>query len=63
MCNKLKCAPVFVNCGKFVDDIADPIYLPLLRGVFDHRIPLQLDAKHVNIRSYRYSLKHMDVIH
>ena len=33
-----------------------------MRGGFDHRIPLKKEDTTVNIRTYRYSLKHRDII-
>ena len=35
----------------------DPSELPLLRGIHDHRIPLEPNTSPVNIRPYRYPLK------
>lgn len=37
----------------YKDIFEDPVGLPPLRGVFDHRIPLLPDATPVNIRPYR----------
>ena len=34
----------------------DPVNLPPVRGVFDHKIPVVLGVKPINIRPYRYSL-------
>ncbi|XP_056690204.1 uncharacterized protein [Spinacia oleracea] len=47
---------------KHSDIFADPIELPPHRGVFDHTIPLEPNARPVNIRPYRYPLKKRDVI-
>lgn len=40
----------------------EPLTLPPSRGQFDHRIPLKEGASPVNIRPYRYPLKHKDII-
>ncbi|XP_021846729.2 uncharacterized protein [Spinacia oleracea] len=47
---------------QFKDIFADPDELPPHRGVFDHTIPLEPNARPVNIRPYRYPLKQRDVI-
>lgn len=36
--------------------------LPPARGVFDHRIPMEEGVRPINIRPYRYPLKHRDII-
>lgn len=48
--------------NQYQDVFADPLVLPPLRGIFYHRIPLANDQTSVNIRPYRYSLKHRDII-
>lgn len=48
--------------AEYADVFEEPKDLPLLRGVFDHRIPLHNDATPVNIRPYRYPLKQRDII-
>lgn len=40
----------------------EPKDLPPRRGVFDHKIPLQVGEGPVNIRPYRYPLKQRDII-
>lgn len=47
---------------RFADIFADPIALSPLMGVFYHRIALQKDASPINIRPYKYPLKHKEVI-
>ena len=47
---------------EFEDIFQDPTTLPLSRGIYDHRIPLQPGATPVNIRPYRYPLKQKDII-
>ncbi|XP_056690258.1 uncharacterized protein [Spinacia oleracea] len=47
---------------QYKDIFADPEELPPHRGVFDHTIPLEPNARPVNIRPYRYLLKKRDVI-
>lgn len=41
---------------------AEPTSLPLQRGAFDHRIPLQPGSKPVNVRPYRYSSIKKEII-
>ena len=40
----------------------EPTTLPPPRGLFDHRIPLEPNARPVNIRPYRYPLRQRDII-
>lgn len=40
----------------------EPGELPPSRGIFDHIIPIEPNAKPINIRPYRYPLKQRDVI-
>lgn len=42
---------------KYVVVFEEPVELPPHRGVHDHRIPLEPNARPVNIRPYRYPLK------
>jgi len=46
----------------FEDLFQDPKGLPPSRGVYDHRIPLKVDAKPINIKPYRYPLKQEEII-
>lgn len=47
---------------EFQDIFEEPVGLPPLRWVFDHKIPLMLGAALVNIRPYRYPLKQKEII-
>ena len=47
---------------EFEDVFEDPKELPPERGVFDHQITLKEGSKLINIRPYRYLLKHRDII-
>lgn len=41
---------------------SEPSGLPPSRGLFDHRMPLEAGSNPINIRPYRYSSAHKDVI-
>lgn len=47
---------------KFAVVFEEPTTLPPQRGVHDHKIPLEPNARPVNIRPYRYPLKQRDII-
>lgn len=46
----------------FTDVFEEPSGLPLFREGFDHRIPLETGANHVNLLPYRYSTLQKDVV-
>ena len=43
--------------SQFPSVFEEPLKLPLIRRVFDHRINLEPGSGAVNIRPYRYPLK------
>ncbi|XP_070032843.1 uncharacterized protein [Nicotiana tomentosiformis] len=55
-------APIEHLLRRYSQIFAKPTSLPPVRGQFDHQIPLQLGAKTVNIRPYRYSVMKKDII-
>ena len=46
----------------YQDVFQDPEELPPSRGHFDHRIPLKEGTSPINLRPYKYPLKHKDII-
>jgi len=46
----------------FSDLFQEPTALPPSRGSFDHKIPLKEGTSPINIRPYRYPLRHKDII-
>ena len=42
------------------DVFTEPNEVPPERGVFNHRIPLEEGTQPINVRPYRYPLKHRD---
>ena len=47
---------------QYHDIFKEPDQLPPVRGLFDHRIPLEVGSNPVSIRPYRYPLKQRDII-
>ena len=47
---------------EYKDIFNEPTELPPSKGAFDHRIPLKTGTTPINLRPYRYPLKHKDVI-
>jgi len=46
----------------YTDLFKEPTTLPPSRGPFDHKIPLKEGTSSINLRPYRYSLRHKDII-
>lgn len=48
--------------GAYDDLFLEPTTLPPSRGPFDHKIPVKEGTSPINLRSYRYPLRHKDII-
>ena len=46
----------------YEDLFQEPATLPPSRGTFDHRIPLKEGTSPINLRPYKYPLRHKDII-
>ena len=55
-------APLQHLLDTFADLFQEPVALPPSRGTFDHRIPLKEGTSPINLRPYRYPLRHKDII-